>query len=163
MNLTIQPLQLLPLPNSIESKGFSSGALQKALSIQPVLATQAATQAMSGSLLSKSPTLNPLKPTLNPLKPTLNPLSGVKTHSDAELKKVSKNFEAIFMRMLFKEMRNSVQKSGLMGNSKAMEFFETMQDEQMSEKLASAGGIGIGNIIYQRLKASTVPHQKTFS
>ncbi len=155
MNIPVQPLSLLPLPNSIESKGFAIGALQKALALQPSAASQAAVQAMGGvSAISPSP--------LTSTSAALHPLSGPKTHSDDELKKVSKNFEAIFMRMLFKEMRNTVQKSGVMGNSQALEFFESMRDEQLSENLASAGGLGIGNVIYQRLKEATLPHQKSF-
>ncbi|HEY5039497.1 MAG TPA: rod-binding protein [bacterium] len=150
MTLPIQPLSLSPLPNSIESKGFSVPTVQQALSLQPNLAVQAAGQAIP-NLPGGSPQV------------FLNSLSGSATHSDAQLRQVAKNFEAIFMRMLFKEMRNSVEKSGAMGNSHAMEFFETMRDEQLSDQLASAGGIGIGNIVYQKLKDATVPHLKTFS
>jgi peptidoglycan hydrolase FlgJ len=143
------------LPNS-----FPPSSLQAAIALKPSIASQAFNQ-LEG--VSSSAFLNPLKPTLNPLHPVLNSLSEPQDHSDAELKKVSKDFEAVFMRMLFKEMRSSVEKSSLMGNSRAMEFFENLQDDQMSSKLASAGGLGIGNVVYQRLKATIVQHQKTFS
>jgi flagellar protein FlgJ len=156
MGVPLQSISLMPLPLSMDAKGFPVQALQQALSLQPSLGSAAAGQAMG--LPSSGPSL-PLD-----LKPSaLNPLKGPALHSDGELKKVSKNFESIFMRMLFKEMRNSVQKSDVFGSSRAMEFFENMQDEQLSESLASAGGLGIGNMIYQKLKASTVPHLKTFS
>jgi hypothetical protein len=155
MSTPIQPLSLLPLPHSIEAKGFSVGPLQQALALQPALASQAVGQVMAGAASA-----SPLPLTSTPA--ALNALSGPKNHTDAELKKISKNFEAIFMRMLFKEMRNSVQKSGIFGNSHSLEFFETMRDEQLSEKLAAAGGLGIGNMVYQKLKAATVPHQKSF-
>ena len=156
MGVPLQPISLMPLPLSMEAKGFPVQALQQALALQPSLGSAAAGQAMGMPSTGSSFPLD-LKPT------SLNPLKGPALHSDAELKKVSKNFESIFMRMLFKEMRNSVQKSDVFGNSRAMEFFENMQDEQLSESLASAGGLGIGNMIYQKLKASTLPHQKTFS
>ena len=155
MNLPIQPVSLSPLPAAIEAKGFSLNSLQEALSLQPSLASQAALQTMGGN----SPLANlPLISSTT----ALNPLSGGKTHSDEQIKKVSKNFEAIFMRMIFKEMRNSVQKTGLMGSSQALDFFETMRDEQLSESLANAGGLGIGKMVYQKLKEATVPHQKSF-
>jgi flagellar protein FlgJ len=93
----------------------------------------------------------------------LNPLHGPAIHSDAEIKQVAKNFESIFLEMMMKEMRNSVQKSGLMGNSRGMEFFEGMYDEQLSRQLSTGGGIGLGQMVYEKLKAATVPHQKTFS
>jgi Rod binding domain-containing protein len=150
MSLPVQPLSFSPSPNFVESKDFSIPTVQQALSLQPNLAVQAAGQTL--------PSLSGVSS-----EAFLNPLSGSATHSDAQLRQVAKNFEAIFMRMLFKEMRNSVEKSGAMGNSHAMEFFETMRDEQLSDQLASAGGIGIGNIVYQKLKDATVPHLKTFS
>jgi hypothetical protein len=154
MSFTMQPLSLLPLPGSLESKAFSIQEMQKAVALQPSLASQAAGQTMgANSIVNASSNL------LSPM--ALNPLNGMKSHSDEEMKTVAKNFEKIFMRMLFKEMRNTVEKSGFVGNSQAMDFFETMRDDQLSEQLASSGGIGIGNIIYQRLKDATVPHLKT--
>ena len=84
-------------------------------------------------------------------------------HSDAEVKAVSKKFEAIFMRMLLKEMRNSVEKNGLLGDSNAMDIFQSMQDDQISDSVSAAGGIGIGSLIYQKLKSATVPHLRTYS
>lgn len=138
------------------SKPLPINALGTVFALQPSLASKAASQVVLGpaglSHLSKS---------LSPA--ALNPLSGSPTHSDAELKTVSQNFESVFMQMLMKEMRNSVQKSNLMDNSKGMEFFESMYDEQLTQKLASAGGMGLGRMIYERLKAVTQPHQKTFS
>lgn len=160
MNFALQPLSMLPLPKTIEAGGFSMEALQKGLALKPPQAYQTAGPA-AGKATGSS--LNPLHPSLNPLHPVLNPLSGTKTHSDSEIKKVSKDFESIFIRMLLNEMHKSVEKSGLLGNSRAMEFFESMQDDQMSGQMASAGGLGIGKIIYQRLKASTTQHQKVFS
>jgi Rod binding domain-containing protein len=66
------------------------------------------------------------------------------------------------MQMLFKEMRNSVEKSNLLGNSQGMEFFESMYDSGLTQQLASAGGLGIGHMVYEKLKGATLPHQKTF-
>jgi flagellar protein FlgJ len=49
-----------------------------------------------------------------------------------------------------------------MGNSQATQFFESMQDEQLSHKLADAGGIGIGDILYKQLQKASLPHQNSF-
>lgn len=155
---------MLPLSPSIQSKGFTVSDMQQALALKPSLAAQAAGQVSMGPLGPEGiSALNPLKSELNPLNPAFTSLTGVKSHTDAELRQVSHKFEAVFMRMMFKEMRQTVQKSNLFGNSQALEFFETMQDDQMSDKLASAGGFGLGNVIYQRLKQVTAPHLKTFS
>lgn len=138
------------------AKPLSPMILQRAFSLQPALVSKSADQVMMGVS-----GLNHLTKSLS--AKTLNPLSGLPSHSDAELKQVSKNFESIFLQMLFKEMRNSVQKSDLFGNSQGMEFFESMHDEQLTQQLASAGGLGIGNMVYQKLKGAIVPHQKTYS
>lgn len=126
------------------------GALEKAFALKSALASQAADQVVLGPS------------GMSHLTKGLNPLSGLPSHSDAEIKEVSKNFESIFMQMIFKEMRNSVQKSDLFGNSQGMEFFQSMYDSQLTQQLASAGGIGIGNMVYEKLKQATLPHHKTF-
>jgi hypothetical protein len=156
VNLSTQPVSLPPMNLSDSLKAFPLSALKEAFALQPGLASQAADQVILGPA-----GLSHLTKSLSP--GALNPLSGNATHSEAELKQVSKNFESIFLQMLFKEMRNSVQKSGLFGNSQGMELFESMYDEQLTQQLASAGGLGMGQMIYQKLKSATVPHQKTFS
>jgi Rod binding domain-containing protein len=120
-----------------------------------------AAQALIGNnLLSHAPVLSG-QSHLNSLHPVFD-LTATHTHSDAQIRKISKDFEAIFLQMMLKEMHNSVQKSGLMGNSQATEFFESMQDEQISRQLASAGGIGIGDMVYHQLEKATGPHQNLF-
>ena len=152
MSTAIQPIGLPPMLNPLESTGFSISSLQQAISLQPSLATAAAGQMMSPGGASAFA-----------LTPTFSPFNGPKTHTDEQMRQVSKNFEAIFMRMLFKEMRNSVQKSGILGNSQAMDFFETMRDDQMAEQLANSGGLGIGNMVYEKLKEISLPHQRVFT
>ena len=154
MSLPVQPMGLPPFLNPLEGRSFSVGSLQQAITLQPSLASAAAGQMMGQSGANTFPLMN---------TPALQPLNGMKTHDDEEIKRVSKNFEAIFMRMLFKEMRNSVQKSGILGNSQAMDFFETMRDDQLSEQLANSGGLGIGNMVYEKLRETTLPHQKTYT
>lgn len=156
MSFPIQPLSLLPLPYSVESKGFPVSAMQQALSLQPSMASRAAGLAMRNSSVFG----NAVSPgSSNPAGLSVND----KGHSDQQLKQVSQSFESIFLRMIFKEMRNSIQKSGVMGNSRAMEFFETMRDDQLSEQMASSGLLGIGKMVYERLKETSLAHQKTFS
>jgi flagellar protein FlgJ len=85
---------------------------------------------------------------------------GAKTHSDAELQKVAKQFEAIFLRMLLKEMRATVEKNALTGNSRAMEFFESMKDEQYADNLSNQG-IGLSDMIYRQLTIAANKNQRT--
>lgn len=144
-------------PGSFQGSDLTSFAkFGKAFSLDPGMAANAVNQVMFGQS-----GLNHL--TLAQGTAGLNPLHGLANHSDAEIKQVAKNFESIFLEMMMKEMRSSVQKSGLMGNSRGMEFFEGMYDEQLSRQLSAGGGIGLGQMVYEKLKAATVPHQKMFS
>src|SRR5665213_4006651 len=131
--------------------------LQSAMEIQPGVASKAPGQAVRAASTVSAPMMP-----LNAPR-AMNSLDGTKTHTDAELKQVAQNFESIFIQMMFKEMRNSVEKSNLFGNSQATQFFESMKDEEMSKQLATSGGIGLGNMVYQSLKKATESHLKTFS
>ena len=161
MNLVSQ--SIAPLTSHLvgNSPALSLGksplaVLGKAFSLEPLLVSKTADEVVLGTS-----GISHLTKSLTPQ--ALNSLSGPASHSDSEIRQVSKNFEAIFLQMLFKEMRNSVQKSNLFGNSQAMEFFESMHDEQLTQQLASTGGMGLGKMVYEKLKNATLPHQKTFS
>jgi flagellar protein FlgJ len=84
---------------------------------------------------------------------------GPTNHSQAEVLKVAKQFEAIFLRMLLREMRSTVEKNALFGTSRALETFESMQDEQYAERLSSQG-MGLGDMVYRQL-AAAVERQQT--
>ncbi len=148
----IQPITgVQPFTQGVQAAG-NSNAMESQMAAQTL---------MGNTLLSHAPTVSG-QSHMDPLRPVFN-LTEAHSHSDAQIRQVSKDFESIFIQMMLKEMRNSVQKSSLMGNSQATQFFESMQDEQLSHQLANAGGIGIGNVIYKQLQKASVSHQKTFS
>lgn len=152
MNLSMTPISMTSLPGSLEAKGFSVPALQKALALNPSLASGAASKVFGDSF--NLPEAGSAK---------VSVISQAGSHTDDELRKVSKDFESIFMRMIFKNMRSTVERAGVLGNSRAMEYFESMRDDQLAESLANSGGLGIGNMIYQKLKEATTPHLNSFS
>jgi len=69
---------------------------------------------------------------------------------DAQLKEACKDFEAIFISKIWKEMRNSVPKEGYL-HSKQEEKYLSMFDKDFSEKMASDGGIGLADMLYDQL------------
>jgi len=155
MNLPIDPIGSVPSPYSLAARDYSISDASKAFLVDPSLAAKSAIPAL-GSVTA-----------LDSTAPagdwhSLSSLSSPH-HSDAQIKKVSQDFEGIFMRMMFKEMRDSVQKSNLFGDTNAMNIFESMRDDQLADKISQSGGIGLGQIIYQRLQQITAPHEKTFS
>lgn len=68
-----------------------------------------------------------------------------------ELKKVCREFEGIFLGMMYKQMKATVPKSGLFQSGAAQEIFESMLDEKLMEKAASSGGAGLGDMLYKQL------------
>jgi flagellar protein FlgJ len=76
------------------------------------------------------------------------------------MQKVAKQFEAIFLRMMLKEMRSTVEKNALTGNSRALDMFESMQDDAFADKM-STQGIGLSDMVYSQLTAAAVKNQRT--
>lgn len=67
------------------------------------------------------------------------------------LKKACQGFESFFLNMMFREMRKTVPKDELFGESNAMDIFRDMHDTEVMENVAKAGGIGIADMMYKQL------------
>ena len=65
------------------------------------------------------------------------------------VKQVSTQFEALFMQMVLKSMREATPKSGLLESSEH-ETYRSMLDEQLAQKIAG-GGTGLGRVIERQL------------
>lgn len=76
-----------------------------------------------------------------------------------QLKKVSKDFESIFLGYMLKQMRKTVPEDPIFGNSNAKDIFESMYDDATSKELSKAGGIGLASILYKQL--ATIQTGKT--
>ncbi len=74
----------------------------------------------------------------------------VSNQPGAEVSGVAQQFESLFLNLMLKEMRKSIQKSDLLG-SDAMETYEQMFDQQVALGMARAGGIGIGKFVESQL------------
>jgi peptidoglycan hydrolase FlgJ len=68
---------------------------------------------------------------------------------DKALAAAAKQFEAIFMQMLLKSMRDAVPDSGLTGGSE-MKTYTSMFDQEIAQKL-SAKGMGIADMLVKQL------------
>lgn len=78
----------------------------------------------------------------------------------AKLREATQDFEAIFIGKLWEQMRNTVPKEGYL-HSKQEDFYLSMFDQELSRKLAGAGGIGIGDMLYEQLKTQLVEKSKS--
>ena len=154
MSLPLTPLMPVNGPSAASldpSLAYSSTAFSKALSLNPNLASQAVGEVSTGGVI----------PLGGKAGIALNP-TGPATHSTAEMQKVAKQFEAIFLRMMLKEMKATVEKNPLFGNSRAMEMFESMKDDNLADRL-SEQGIGLGNLVYRQLLDNAVKNNQKAS
>jgi peptidoglycan hydrolase FlgJ len=89
---------------------------------------------------------------------------------DRKLKKACADFEAIFISLMFRTMRQTVPTSGYFKAMPGKDIYTMMMDQKLAEELAHRGeGLGIKKMLYQQLnkpihkeeeKASDVPVRK---
>ncbi|SFE26524.1 flagellar assembly peptidoglycan hydrolase FlgJ [Nitrosomonas sp. Nm166] len=72
-----------------------------------------------------------------------------KQNPDQALQKAAQQFEALFMQMLLKSMREATPKDGLF-DSQQTQFFTQMYDQQLAQHV-STKGIGIADMMVQQL------------
>ena len=73
---------------------------------------------------------------------------------EKKLKKACSDLEAVFVNMMFKQMRNTVQKSGLLDGGSAEEMYEDLLFDKYAEEVSKGEGTGLGDILYQQLAKS---------
>ena len=76
---------------------------------------------------------------------------GQRTDSDKQLREAAQGFESIFIGKLWERMRATVPKDNYL-HSKEEEFYLSMFDRELSQKMAEAGGLGLGKLLYDNLK-----------
>ena len=88
----------------------------------------------------------------------LKEIAAVHPHTGADqdgsafrLKTICAEFESIFMTYMLKSMRTAFVGEGIMGNSHGMEIMNAMFDENLAQETAKGGGVGLGDILFERL------------
>ena len=61
--------------------------------------------------------------------------------------------------MMLKELRSTVNKSGLMDGGKAEELYTGLMDTEISRDLATQGGIGLAAMLYRQMAAESDAQQ----
>ena len=84
------------------------------------------------------------------------PSAHVKTPEELEeearqLRDAAQQFEAMFLNLMWQEMRKTVPKDELIGNSNAIDIFQEMHDSEVMKDISKAGGIGIADMMVQQL------------
>ncbi|HZJ83384.1 MAG TPA: rod-binding protein [Clostridia bacterium] len=81
-------------------------------------------------------------------------MEGIKENQDDEaLKQVCKDFESIFLSIMFKEMKKTLPEDGLIEKSAGTKIFEDMYTEELSKEVANTyEGLGIADMLYNQFK-----------
>ncbi len=69
----------------------------------------------------------------------------------------SVEFESIFVKMMLKEMKSTVHKTGLIEGGYAEEIFEDMLYDEYSKNISANSSLGIAEQIYQSLSSNLSP------
>ena len=67
-----------------------------------------------------------------------------------KLREACEGFEAIFLQKMWEQMRKTVPKEGYL-HSKDEETYQSLFDVELCKKMASAGGIGLADMLYEQL------------
>ena len=92
---------------------------------------------------------------------TTEAASPVPKHKEADveaqkLREACEGFEAMFLSMMYKQMRATVPETDLFGKkSNAIKIFEDMRDTELMTAASKAGGIGIADMMYKQLSIKT--------
>lgn len=91
---------------------------------------------------------------LNALDPNaladLKRLARNDANSPEALRAAAKQFEALFLQMVLKSMRDAVPSSGLLDSDESR-MFQSLQDQQMTMNLAQGRGVGLAEVLYRQL------------
>lgn len=71
------------------------------------------------------------------------------------MKDAAQQFEALFVQMMLKSMRDAVPDGGLMGGN-SLEMYEEMHDQQIALDISRRGGLGLANMIEAQLQGAAV-------
>lgn len=81
-------------------------------------------------------------------------LAGLRTAGGDEqaLEHAAAEFEALFLRMMLKSMRDAMPSSPLTGSSNHLRDYQDMHDAQLAAHLARSGGVGLADVIARQMR-----------
>ena len=80
--------------------------------------------------------------------------------ADKKLRQTCQDMEAVFLNLMMAEMRKSVPKNPLLGESNADDIMKSMLDTETTKSMAKAGGIGLADMLYRQLSREQKAVQK---
>lgn len=90
---------------------------------------------------------------------TAAPATTAKGTERAQMQKVAKQFEAVFMRQMIGSMRQAGLADGAFDSS-ATDQFRDMADSRTADSMAETGGFGIAQMLMRQFDAKNAPAHK---
>ena len=72
---------------------------------------------------------------------------------EKKLRESCEGFESIFIQKMWEQMRATIPESGLL-KGREEKFWQGMYDQELAKTMASAGGIGLADMMYEQLSRS---------
>ncbi len=69
------------------------------------------------------------------------------------LRQTCREFESVFVAYLLKEMRATVDKSGLVDGGQSEQLYQSLMDTEIAREVSNAGGLGLAKMLYEQLAA----------
>lgn len=82
----------------------------------------------------------------------ISPSATRSVSQDSKINSACEDMEALFIQNMFKEMRASIPKGGLISGGKAEEMFTTMLDAEMAKTFSASGGIGLSSMFRKQVE-----------
>ena len=85
------------------------------------------------------------------------PIDGIEAKSGqpAKIKQLANEFESLFLEIVLKSMRETVQKSELVNGGNAEEIYRSMLDQEYAKNMAGMRQSGIGDAIEKQLSGDS--------
>ena len=85
-----------------------------------------------------------------PALPSLEKPSGPQSNGLNQLAKAAQDFESLFLDMVLKSMRETVQKSGFMDGGNSEEIYRSLLDSEYAKIMAANNGTGLSESIVKQ-------------
>ncbi|MFH1019409.1 MAG: rod-binding protein [Pseudomonadota bacterium] len=79
------------------------------------------------------------------------------TLKEGKLREACAGFEALMLKQILTLARQSVPKSGLLDGGYGEEMFQSIHDDQLTQKMAGSKSLGFGDMLYRQLSQAHVP------
>ena len=93
----------------------------------------------------------------NNQQPSVNSEQDLHAKEEKRLMEACREFESIFLHMMIRQMRSTVQEGGLTEKSHAREIFQDLHDEELAKSMAQGDGVGLARQMYDQLSRHTIP------